>query len=81
MCEASTTGATAMDVKERIKRRAKSIMPDWDRYLRIVRWAEARYTADGILVISRGNVPSVFKRIEYLAWDRYVIGEPKKEKQ
>ncbi len=54
-------------------------MPDWDRYLRIVRWAEARYTADGILVMSRGNVPSVFKRIEYLAWDRYVIGEPKKQ--
>jgi hypothetical protein len=79
MSETSTAGAAAVSVKERSKRRAKSIMPDWDRYLRIVRWAEARYTADGILVMSRGNVPSVFKRIEYLAWDRYVIGEPKKQ--
>jgi hypothetical protein len=78
MSETSTTGAAAVSVKERSKRRAKSIMPD--RYLRIVRWAEERYTADGVLVMSRGNVPSVFKRIEYLAWDRYVIGEPKKEK-
>lgn len=43
-----------------------------DRYLKIVRWAERRYTRDGKLVVMEGNKPSRFTRIEIAAWKKYV---------
>lgn len=43
-----------------------------DRYLRIVRWAQRRYTNGGYLVISRGEAPSIYTRIEQAAFRRYM---------
>lgn len=43
-----------------------------NRYLKIVRWAERRYTRDGKLVVMEGNKPSRFTRIEIAAWKKYV---------
>lgn len=43
-----------------------------DRYLGIVQWALARYTYDGVLIISRGLQPSTYSRIEELAFRRYM---------
>jgi hypothetical protein len=66
-----------MSLKERIEARA-SKPSQWDRYLRIVMWAEDRYTSpSGVLVVSINGKPSLYKIIETLAWDRYVIGIPR----
>ena len=43
-----------------------------DRYLKIVRWAERRYTINGRLVLRVGGIPTVFTRIEMAAWQRYM---------
>jgi hypothetical protein len=64
-----------MSLKERIEARSSKPASNWDRYLRIVMWAEDRYTSEsGVLVVSINGKPSLYKIIETLAWDRYVIG-------
>ena len=50
----------------------KQIMANQRRYLQIVDWAKRRYTENGRLVISVGDVPSTFKLIEQAAWNRYM---------
>lgn len=46
-----------------------------DRYLKIVRWAQERYTdrATGQITISRNGKPSIYSRIEKSAFRRYCI--------
>jgi hypothetical protein len=44
----------------------------FDRYLKISKWLQARYTALGMLVLSVGGVPSQYSKLESLAYDRYV---------
>lgn len=56
---------------------SKLTSPDHGRYLRIVRWAEKRYTFKGALVTFGNGQPSIFKVIEMLAWDRYINLIPK----
>lgn len=53
-----------------------AFVPDYDRYLRIAEWARARYTTNGVLELSKGGVPSRFKRIENAAWKRYMRSGP-----
>ncbi len=43
-----------------------------ERYLRIVRWAERRYTRDGRLPTFRASQPTAFTRIESAAWAKYM---------
>lgn len=44
-----------------------------DRYLHIVRWLKRRYRrADGLLVLEHGGKPSMYARVEYMAFCRYV---------
>jgi hypothetical protein len=67
-----------MSLKQRIEARASKPASDSERYLRIVMWAEDRYTSpSGVLVVSINGKPSLYKIIEKLAWDRYVIGIPR----
>ena len=42
-----------------------------NRYLKIVRWAQRRYTNAGRLVTFIGNAPSRYTIIERLAFARY----------
>jgi hypothetical protein len=43
-----------------------------DTYLKLMAWAQARYTRDGALIKSRGGCPSRYSRIEDLAATRYL---------
>lgn len=43
-----------------------------NRYLRICMWARARYTKNGTLIVSTGNVPSIYSRIENAAFEKYM---------
>lgn len=43
-----------------------------DRYLKIVRWAQRRYTVQHRLIISIGGRLSRYSKIERMAFDRYV---------
>lgn len=46
---------------------------DFDRYLKVVRWAAARYKdEEGTLVLSRGRHPSRYTKIETLAKAKYL---------
>jgi hypothetical protein len=47
-------------------------MNNRDRYLRIMEWARKRYTIDGSLTVSIGDIPSAYARIERAAWDKYM---------
>jgi hypothetical protein len=50
-------------------------MNNFDRFLKITRWAQRRYygkeEAKG-LVIDRGGIPSKYLKIEDMAFDRYL---------
>lgn len=46
----------------------------FDRYLAIVNWARARYTIDGVLVLSIGGTQGIYKRIETAAFQKYLAG-------
>ncbi len=46
----------------------------FDRYLNIVKWARDRYTIDGMLTLSIGGKPCIYKRIETAAWHKYLAG-------
>lgn len=53
-----------------------------ERYLRVCRWAMRRYSIRNIhdellLPITEGGKPLDFKRIENLAFDRYILGKTK----
>jgi hypothetical protein len=44
-----------------------------NRYARIVDWLGDRYTVDGYLAIDVGGVPTKYKRLESLAWAKYIM--------
>lgn len=48
--------------------------PDrFDRYLRVVRWAQRRYQDHrGVLILSTGDRLSTYSRIEEAAFSRYI---------
>ena len=46
-----------------------------EKYLKIVRWATARYRKNGRLIVSIGGEPSNWKQIEIMAFDKYIIGK------
>lgn len=44
-----------------------------DRYLSIVEWARKRYQdANGTIILDTGGVPSVYSKIEEMAWRKYI---------
>lgn len=43
-----------------------------DRYLKIVMWAQRRYSVNGCLPIRYQNRPTIYSRIEDLAAERYI---------
>ena len=43
-----------------------------ERYLKIVKWLRKRYTRNGRLIIEVGGKLSKYKRIETLAWFKYM---------
>lgn len=45
-----------------------------DKYLKVALWLRNRYTIDGRLVISTGGIPSRYKYLETLAWNKYILG-------
>lgn len=48
-------------------------MNRFDRYLRVVQWAQKRYQqANGRTVVSTGGVLAPYGRIETVAWDKYI---------
>jgi len=48
------------------------------RYSKICKWAQKRYTKNGVLVIHHENKrPSTFSLIEQMAWDKYIMGKTK----
>jgi len=51
-------------------------MSKFDRYLRVVIWAQRRYIKDGYLITHVGLNPSVYTRIEYAATRKYLGFEP-----
>lgn len=42
------------------------------RYLDLIRWARARYSVGGVLLLSEGGVLSPYSRIERAAFRRYL---------
>ena len=46
-----------------------------DRYLKIARWAQRRYTKSGWLGIRIGERLSRYSKIERMAFDRYMRAE------
>jgi hypothetical protein len=42
------------------------------RYRRIVEWARSRYTVKGLLIVDTGGIPSIYSRIEDLAFNKYL---------
>jgi len=49
-------------------------MTQYDRYLRVVYWAQKRYTVGGLLVTYKGLVPAKYTRIERAAARKF-LGE------
>jgi hypothetical protein len=49
-------------------------MDQWEKYLRLVRWAARRYTENGLLRVSVGGKPTRFARIEKAAARKYLTG-------
>jgi hypothetical protein len=47
------------------------------RCSKICKWAQKRYTKNGVLVISIGGKPSPFSLIEQMVWDKYIMGKTK----
>ena len=47
-------------------------MRQYDRYLSIVEWARRRYTVNSVLILSTGNTPSIYSRIEEAAFEKYM---------
>jgi len=47
-------------------------MQDIDRYMRLMKWAAARYSQHGRLPLSRGNTLLAFTRLERAAARRYL---------
>jgi hypothetical protein len=48
------------------------------KYSKICKWAQKRYTKNGVLVIHYENKrPSTFSLIEQMAWDKYIMGKTK----
>ncbi len=43
-----------------------------ERYLKIIKWLRKRYTRNGRLIVDAGGVPSKYKRLETLAWLKYM---------
>ena len=43
----------------------------YERYTKVVQWAEQRYTEDGKLILSVGGVPSRYSVIEQLAFKKF----------
>ena len=43
-----------------------------ERYLKIVKWLRKRYTRNGRLIFEVGGKLSKYKRIETLAWLKYM---------
>lgn len=46
-------------------------MRNIDKYLKLVVWAQKRYTIDHTLIVSVGVKPSIYSRIEQLAFRKY----------
>lgn len=46
---------------------------DDDRYIKVTRWAKARYRKNGVLILWANGKPSAWTRIERLAFDRYIM--------
>lgn len=44
----------------------------WDKYLRIVMMADAKYRVDGVLTVSIGLEPTRFTLIERFAFNRFL---------
>ena len=53
-------------------RRMEDKMNKYDRYLKLVRWAQDRYTTNGSLIISIGLNPSTYTRIERAAAAKFL---------
>ena len=56
-------------------------MTNFDKFLKVVMWAERRYYGkEGHkgLVIDRGGVPSKYRQIENAAYDKYIRKEGSK---
>ena len=49
-------------------------MDNFTRYLRLIHWARARYTTDGVLMLSVGGQPTTYSRIEATAWRKLIAG-------
>jgi hypothetical protein len=43
-----------------------------EKYLKVVRWAQNRYTKAGRLVLDTGGIPSTYSKIEKIAFERYM---------
>ena len=54
-----------------ISARAQAAIDGLLRYSRIMEWARKRYTRDGRLVISVGDQPSPYTRLERAAWRKF----------
>ena len=48
-------------------------MSEEDKYLKIQRWLQKRYTKNGVLVIEVSGKPTKYKRLEALAWCKYML--------
>ena len=42
------------------------------KYLKIEQWLRKRYTKNGLLAIDVGGKPTKYKRLEELAWCKYI---------
>ena len=51
---------------------APKVKQNISRYLKIVEWARLRYTRSGVLIVSVGNHPSPYTRIEKMAAQKYL---------
>lgn len=48
-------------------------MDNIDRYLAVVNRARKLFSRDGILILSKGGIPSIYTRVERLAWEKYML--------
>jgi hypothetical protein len=44
-----------------------------DKYFKIQQWLRKRYTKNGLLTIEVGGKPTKYKRLEKLAWFKYML--------
>ena len=44
-----------------------------DKYFKIQQWLRKRYTKNGSLTIEVGGKPTKYKRLEELAWFKYML--------